>query len=159
MMLLALLACTVALPAQVAASGDHDSAMKETECPWLTVGTAADVLGGDVTVTVAGNSNEGSCRFVRREATVDFLEIRVSAGSLHGCPSGSAPLRGVGNEAERCRIADARGLSEEMASGSVRAVHFTVTISGRAARTSGKPSDSSDDALARIADEVAGNLY
>ncbi|MGA7524273.1 MAG: hypothetical protein WBW84_17615 [Acidobacteriaceae bacterium] len=157
-MLLVLLACTAAARAQAAASSDHDVTMTAKTCPWLTMGTAAEVLGGDVTVTVAGNSDEGTCRFVRGGAAMDFLEVHVSAAPLRGCPAGSPPLRGIGNEAERCGVSEARGMTEEMASGRVRSVHFTVTISGRG-RRSGHPSESDDDSLARIADEVAGNLY
>lgn len=87
-----------------------------------------------------------------------FLEIHVSGSPLRGCPEGSAPLHGVGNEAERCRVAAARGMPEEMASGRVRTLHFIVTLAGRGVRSGGKPSENDDD-LARIADEVAGNLY
>ncbi|MGA8531998.1 MAG: hypothetical protein WB622_19905 [Acidobacteriaceae bacterium] len=157
-MLLALLACTAATGAQTVASGHGGAPMAEAACPWLTEGTAADALGGNVTVTVAGNSSEGSCRFARRDGSMDFLEIHVGAEPLRACPTGSLPLRGIGNEAQRCRMAGAHGMMEEMASGSVRALHFTVTLAGRASRGSGKASES-DDNLARIADEVAGSLY
>jgi hypothetical protein len=49
-------------------------------------------------------------------------------------------------------------MPEEMASGRVRTLHFIVTLAGRGVRSGGKPSENDDD-LARIADEVAGNLY
>jgi hypothetical protein len=156
------LACTAAASAQTAAYGHPDETHRDetaTACPWLTAGTAADILGGDVLLRIAGNAtDEGACHFARRGSATEFLEIHVSAEPLHGCPAGSAPLHGVGNQTERCRIADARGIAEERASGRVRALYFTVTIAGRAPRESGKPSES-DDRLARLADEVAGNLY
>lgn len=157
-MLLAVLTGAAAASAQAMASGHGGQNMTVMACPWLTEGTAADALGANVTVTVAGNSSDGSCRFARSDGVMDFLEIHVGAGSLLACPPGSLPLRGVGNQAQRCRMAGPHGMMEEMASGSVRALHFTVTLTGRATRGSGKPSES-DDNLARIADEVAGNLY
>lgn len=90
--------------------------------------------------------------------TGDFLEIHVSASHLPGCPAGSAPLRGVGNDAQRCTIYRDHGMTEQMASGIARALHFTVTLAVRGARRTGKVSDADDD-LVRIAEEVAGNLY
>lgn len=130
-----------------------------TACPWLTAGTAADLLGGDVLLHTTGDAtDEGTCRFARRGSATEFLEIHVSAKPLHGCPAGAAPLHGVGNQTERCRIAAPRGIAEERASGRVRDLYFTVTIAGRASRESGKPAES-DDRLTRLADEVAGNLY
>ncbi|HEX3661476.1 MAG TPA: hypothetical protein VHU89_08585 [Acidobacteriaceae bacterium] len=158
-MLFGLLACTAAAAGQAMPTNPGAEAMKETACPWLTQGTAADLLGGEVTATVTeSNSAEGTCRFVRDGAEMNFIEIQVSAAPLHACPVGSTPLTGVGNEAERCRVAQVRGITEEMAGGNVRSLHFTVVISGRGSRRSGKPSDA-DDNLARLADEVAGNLY
>jgi len=157
-LLLTLLAGCTAGGAQSTSSRDRP--MVETQCPWLTSGTAADVLGGEVASAISGNGmTEGSCRFVRRDAPMDFLEIHVSAAPLYSCPAGSTVLHGIGNEAVRCTISHEHGMAEEMASGSVRATHFTVTMSIRGSRRPAKPSDSADDPLARVADEVAGNLY
>lgn len=111
-----------------------------------------------MTITVT-HSGEGSCRFARRGTGMDFVEIRVSAASLTSCPAGSPVPHGIGNEAWRCKPTVSHGFVEEMVSGHVRAMHFTVVISTRGARRGGKPSQPEDDELTRIADEVAGNLY
>jgi hypothetical protein len=46
-----------------------------------------------------------------------------------------------------------------MASGRVREVYFTVLTGARSQKRGTKPPHPDDDTLARIADEVAGNLY
>ena len=159
-LLLAMLASTILASAQAGSGGHASQPMATTQCPWLTSGTAADVLGGEVAATISGATmSEGSCRFVRRDASMDFLEIHVSAKPLQGCPAGSTPLHGIGNQAERCMVSHQHGVIEEMASGRVRTMHFTVTLSLQGSRRNAKPQDSSDDPLARIADEVSGNLY
>lgn len=154
--LLVLLLCAISVGAQ--ATYDKTRVTTAT-CPWLTSGTAASALGGEVAATVSVTSSaEGSCRFARRDDAMEFLEIRVSAAGLAGCPAGSSPLHGIGNEAERCRVAASHGITEEMASGRVRDIHFTVTMATRGERQSAKPPNP-DDKLARIADDVAGNLF
>src|SRR5580704_1292121 len=78
-------------------------------CPWLSVGSAAHALGGDVSVTVnVANLNEGSCRFLRSAGPGDFLEIHVAKDSPATCPAGAMQLRGIGNEATRCELPGAR---------------------------------------------------
>jgi hypothetical protein len=49
-------------------------------------------------------------------------------------------------------------MTKEMASGRVRDVHFTVVTVDHVRKKSPKPSEP-DDGLARIAEEVAGNLF
>lgn len=46
-----------------------------------------------------------------------------------------------------------------MVSGRVRDVHFTVVIAGRSDKPGAKSPDPGDDVSAKIAEEVAGNLY
>jgi hypothetical protein len=165
--LLLSLLCMAPLGAQSAAGaygngqsigqGNHQTA--SATCPWLTAGTAAAALGGDVASTVSVTSlTEGTCRFARRDQPMEFLEIRVSAAPLAACPAGSPPLEAIGNEADWCRVSAPHGMAEEMASGRVRDLHFTVVSAGRAQKKTAKPSDP-DDTLTRIADEVAGNLF
>lgn len=154
--LLVLLLCAISVGAQ--ATYDKTRVTTAT-CPWLTAGTAARALGGEVAATVSVTSPaEGTCRFARRDDAMEFLEIRVSASPLTSCPAGSTPLHGIGNEAERCRVAASHGIAEEMASGRVREIHFTVTMTGRGERQAAKPTNP-DNNLARIADEVAGSLF
>ncbi|HEX5236577.1 MAG TPA: hypothetical protein VFW25_14755 [Silvibacterium sp.] len=121
-------------------------------CPWLTQGNAAWALGGDVTVTAAVTSaTEGSCAFLRGPQS---LEVVVSAKALESCPTGSAALKGIGNEAARCSRPAARGETAEMISSRVRNVQFVVTLTSR-----GRKSATPDDALEQVAEQVAGNLY
>src|SRR5277367_4497399 len=73
-------------------------------CPWLTHGTAAKTLGGDVSVVLnVSDSGEGSCKFSREQAPPEVLEIVVKKSDLPGCPSDGVALRAIGNEATMCR--------------------------------------------------------
>src|SRR5271165_6234478 len=75
-----------------------------TGCPWLTEGSAARALGGEVSVTVkVSDTGEGACRFSRQPGSMDALEILVSKAALPACPVESTPLKGIGNEAATCR--------------------------------------------------------
>lgn len=125
-------------------------------CPWLTEGTAATALGGDVTVTVnKADTDEGSCKFSREP---DFLDIQVSKAALTACPGGSMELKGIGNEATRCNSPGSHGHSSEMVSSRVRDLYFTVTLARRQ-KSGTKPADPQNDALEQVAEEVAGSLY
>jgi len=158
-LLLLLFLCAVSVVAQSKADTYGNAQAATTTCPWLTAGTAASALGGEVAATASvTGSSEGNCRFARRDAATELLEIRVSAMPLAGCPAGSTLLHGIGSEAQRCRLATSRGIPEELVSGRVRDIHFTVTMTGHGERRVAKPADSEDN-LARIADEVAGNLF
>jgi hypothetical protein len=120
----------------------------QTTCPWLTQGSASNLLGGDVAMKVSVSvTGQGSCRFVRSD---DTLEILVSKAALAVCPRGSTELKGIGNQAATCK-ASGRGY---VVSGRVRDFHFTVTQIAR-----GKKSSVEQDALQQIAEQVAGNLY
>lgn len=127
-------------------------------CPWLTGGSAAHALGGDVSVTVKLSEGEGACSFSRQGAA-DSLEIAVSKAALSTCPPGSTSLRGIGNEALSCRHGGPHGDSVEMISSRVREVYFTVTVTTHSQKTPAKPDDPQNDALEQIAEQVAGNLY
>ena len=129
-----------------------------TGCPWLTEGSAAYALGGEVSITVKVAEGEGTCSFTRQQAPADSLEIAVSKAALAPCPPGSIALKGVGNEALTCRHGGPHGGVIEMISSRVRDSHFTVTIA-RQAKSAAKPDDPQNDALEQIAEQVAGNLY
>lgn len=130
-----------------------------TGCPWLTAGTAARALGGDVSTAVSmSNTLEGICRFSTEPGPRDFLEIRVSKTVLPACPAGSADLRGIGNQASRCVPPASHSRGIEMVSSRVRDLYFTVTLASHGAKT-GPKADPSSDALEQIAEQVAGSLY
>ena len=135
-----------------------------TGCPWLTQGTAATALGGDVTATVNATENasgafEGSCKFSREPGSPDFLEIHVSKAALPTCPAGSMELKGIGNEAARCSPPGSHGHSVEMISSRVRDVNFTVTLAAHKEKSGAKSDDPQNDELEQVAEAVAGSLY
>ena len=141
-------------------SGNTSQAKPPVVCPWLTQGTAAKILGGDVTVTAnVSDSGEGSCKFTREQGSPDSLEILVSKATLAGCPADSIPLRAIGNEAVMCRRADRLGEGVQMISSRVRDQHFTVTITTRGHEKAAKAQDPQDEPIARIAEQVAGSLF
>jgi hypothetical protein len=128
-------------------------------CPWLTQGSAARALGGDVSVTASvSDAGEGFCRFLR-QPTPDFLEVLISKASLPTCPPGSMELKGIGNQAESCNRPGARDESIKMITGRVRDLYFTVTLASRVQKSALKLSDVQEDMLEQIAEQVAGNLY
>lgn len=129
--------------------------VSKTGCPWLTQGSAAKALGGEVSVTVdVSHSDEGVCKFSSQSGPPDSLEILVSKAVLPACPPESTELKGIGNQATRCSHPGTHGQAVEMVSSRVRDIYFTVTHASRA-----KKSDPQDDALEQIAEQVAGNLY
>lgn len=130
-----------------------------TGCPWLTEGSAAHALDGDVIVNTQVSEGQGSCNFSRLQGPPDALEIAVSKAGLPVCPAGSTVLRGIGNEASSCRHTGPHGDSVEMISSRVRDLHFTVTLTAPRQKNSAKADDPQNDALEQIAEQVAGNLY
>jgi hypothetical protein len=132
----------------------------QAACPWLTQGSAAKVLGGRVSVTVGvSNTGEGSCKFVRQQSPLNYLEILVSKTSLPSCPAGSIRLTGIGNAAAECGLPASHGEVSKMVSSRVRELHFAVTLTNHGQKTPAKSMDEGDDVLAQIAEQVAGNLY
>ena len=133
---------------------------QNTGCPWLTQGTAARALGRDVSVSVnVSNTGEGSCRFSQQPGSPDSVEILVSKTALPTCPPDSTNLKGIGNEAARCKRPGSHGEVVEMVSSRVRDRYFTVTLASREQKGSVKSSDPQDDELEQIAEQVAGSLY
>lgn len=131
-----------------------------TSCPWLTEGSAAKALGGNVSVIVAmKNVEDGSCKFVRQQDSTDFLEILVSKAALITCPAKNIRLQGIGNEATRCKLPGSRKEVTEMVSSGVRDLHFIVTLTYRRQGNLAKSADPREDMLEQIAEQVAGNLY
>lgn len=136
-------------------------------CPWLTIGSAAKILGGDVTMTVRASGNwEGSCRFTRQTGeAMGALEILVGKADTHSCPEGSPKLKAIGNEAVQCRRSIAPGQETDTIAGRVRNVYFVVAltnVAGAILDQSGeaRPADPyGASPLERLAEQVSGNLY
>src|ERR1700679_4217224 len=98
----------------------------QTSCPWLTEGSAAKALGGNVSVIVATtNVDDGSCKFVRQQDSTDSLKILVSKAALITCPAENIRLQGIGNNAARCKLPGSHKEVVEMVSSRVRDLHFT----------------------------------
>jgi hypothetical protein len=135
-------------------------ARSQTTCPWLTQGSASRALGGDVSTKVSvSDTGEGSCRFLREQRSPDSLMILVSKDALTSCPTESTKLKGIGNQAARCRAPGSHSKGVEMVSGRVRDLHFTVTLTSRGQKSPVKLPDVQEDALEQIAEQIAGNLY
>jgi hypothetical protein len=117
-----------------------------TTCPWLTEGSAAKVLGGEVHATLnVASPTQGTCTFVKTAHPQEQLKVLVGGANIPSCPAGSVKVIGVGNQASRCHLPH----SAQMISGNVRAVDMAITLSGI----------QSEDALQQIAEQVAGNLF
>jgi hypothetical protein len=115
-------------------------------CPWLTEGSAAKVLGGEVhAILNVASPTQGTCTFVKTARPQEQLKVLVGAGNIPACPAGSAKVIGVGDQASRCHLPH----SAQMISGNVRTVDMAITLSG----------NQSDDAIQQIAEQVAGSLF
>jgi hypothetical protein len=137
-----------------------EQARSQTTCPWLTQGSASRALGGDVSETVSvSDTGEGSCSFLRRQSPLGDLKVVVSKTVVASCPAGSTELKGIGNEAARCKAPGSHSGRVAMVSGQVRDLHFTVTLSSPGQKNPVKISDVQEDALEQIAEQIAGNLY
>jgi len=129
-------------------------------CAWLTDGSAAGLLGGEVTPTASlSDTGEGSCKFVRRQEPLDSLEVTVSKTALPTCSPDSTNLKGVGNPTSMCKILGARGLTAELISGRVRDFYFTLTIDFSKRKTPPQTTEIREDLMVQVADQVAGNLF
>jgi hypothetical protein len=134
-------------------------ARSQTTCPWLTPGSAAKMLGGDVSMKVSlSDTGKSSCRFLQ-EGSRDSLEILVSKAALASCPPGSKALTGIGNQAARCKAPGSHSGGADMVSGRVRDLYFTVTHTSRVMKRPVKLSEGQEDPLEQIAEQIAGNLY
>jgi len=130
-----------------------------TICPWLTQGTAAKALSTQVSVSVSiSDSGQGVCNFSSKEDAATSLKIEVSKTALPSCGPDGMKLRGIGNEAVRCKLAGPPDQTVEMINGRVRDRNFSITIHVRATQSQPQQ-DPQNDALEQLAELVAGNLF
>lgn len=149
------------------ALGTIAAAQAPNECPWLTRGSAANVLGGDVTVVAHADGNwEGSCIFSRPvKGETRTIEVRVSKTNTHSCPQSSTIVKALGNEAVQCQRITPQGERAEMIAGRVRDAYFVVSMIHVPEATRVEPviAHSPDpygaSPLEREAEQVAGNLF
>lgn len=132
-------------------------------CAWLNAGTAARILGSDVTSTAHSDSSwSGSCRFVSTADTAASINIAVGKTDSHACGAGATALKGIGNEAVLCTVRSASGRSTQTISGRVRDTWFVVVLKASTAgnKTPHTRYDASDSSsIEFLAEQVAGNLY
>ncbi len=132
-----------------------------TMCPWLTQGSAAKILGGDVSVSViSANETEGSCTFSRRQgAAVYLFEVSVHKAAGTGCPADGTKLRGIGNEAILCRMERSPSETVEEVSGRVRDLYFSVSLGIHGPKSSAMTIEAQREGVNQAAEQVAGNLF
>lgn len=147
-----------------AALSPAPNAAQVANCPWVTLGSAATALGGDPTSAVqlsAKAIGEGSCTFSFSDAVSrQTLKVVVGkAAAQNPCPSGSSPLKGIGNEAIMCTVRHGAEEVEELIVSRVRDTRFTISISIRRKGSRNASVGHFEDSLKMIAEQVAGNLF
>jgi len=132
-------------------------------CPWLNAGTAARILGAEVTASIHADSNwSGSCRFVAAADPDASIEIVVGKSEDHSCGPDASRLTAIGNSAVLCSAQNANGRNVQTVSGRVRDAWFHVAIvrSAKEQNRAPKASDASHSSpIQFLAEQVAGNLY
>ncbi len=138
-----------------------------TACPWLSTGTAANLLGGDITVSshVEGTW-AGSCRFMRLiSPAASSIEVLVGPKDTHPCPQGNLKLPALGNGAVQCTHTVSPSQPSSIIAGRIRDVYFVITMTGIPGAMTPEPSDPrladafAASPLERVAEQVVGNLY
>jgi len=132
----------------------------EPVCPWLTQGSAAAMLGGNVSAVIKLTPPEqGSCAFfLQRGAATYSLEVVIESTPRATCPPASPKLPGIGNEAVACRLQRSPSETAEVVSSRVRTLYFTISLTIRGTANPTIPLNKQRDIVERAAEQVAGNL-
>ncbi len=132
----------------------------EPVCPWLTQGSAAALLGGNVSAVIKlSPAGEGSCVFsLEQGGTTYSLEVIVGSTLRTTCPPASPKVPGMGNEAVSCRLQRSLNETVEVVSSRVRAVYFSTNLTIQGTTKPGIPLNQQRDIVERAAEQVAGNL-
>src|SRR3984885_2424231 len=132
----------------------------EPVCPWLTQGSAAAMLGGDVTAVIKLTPPEqGSCAFSLQQGGATYsLEVVVESTPRSTCPPASPKLRGIGNEAVSCRLQRSQNETSEVINSRVRTLYFTISLTIKGTASPTIPLDKQKDIVERAAEQIAGNL-
>lgn len=135
-------------------------------CPWLSIGSAADALGGPVQLDLhLEGSSLGTCRFISGSGSDQkSIEITIGKVDTHACPAGSTRMVGFGNEAMECRRTNVDSPSTGLITGRVRDVYFVVGIRNPHEDPIASPPIHRGDpdhppVLELVAEQVVGNLY
>ncbi len=133
----------------------------EPVCPWLTQGSAAAMLGGEVSAVIKlTQPREGSCIFsLHQGAAMYSLEVVVESTQRTTCPPTSPNLPGIGNEAVACRLQLSPNETVDVVSSRVRTLYFTVSLKIQGTANPGIPLNKQRDIVERAAEQVAGYLF
>jgi len=133
----------------------------ELVCPWLTQGSAAAMLGGDVTAVIKLTPPEqGSCAFSLQQGTATYsLEVVVESTPHTTCPPASPKLTGIGNEAVSCRLQRSPNETAEVVTSRVRTLYFTISLTTQGTANPSLPLPKLKDIVERAAEQVSGNLF
>jgi hypothetical protein len=130
-------------------------------CPFMTQGSAAKLLGGDVALTVDSTEDrDGSCTFTHQQGALSYtLGIVVHKSATDPCTQHGTPLKAIGNEALECRVDRSPAETIEKVSGRVRDMYFTIDLTIRGPIKSAMSVDFQRDAIEQATEQVTGNLY
>ena len=158
---------TIGILLALSSSGHAES------CPWLNAATAGGALGGEVsTELIHTNSDDLKCEFIRKDGgslytlviTVHTMTDPIKEFEAHHslCRSSETTLRGVGNEAIECIIAEDHDRATTQVIGRVRDRIFVLRMSMPKA-DAGSPTHSDEgaiqDIVQNLAEQVAGSLF
>jgi hypothetical protein len=141
----------------------------QAKCPWINEATARGILGGDVSMTVKlAERGGGGCEFSRSAGKAN-LQLSISiyimtdvpaqfSKYLEQCPSKSAPLRAIGNEAVICSLSKGDKYIERVVS-RVRDQAFVVSVGSSAADDPSMTQEMRRKKANLIAEQVAGILF
>ncbi|HUN85964.1 MAG TPA: hypothetical protein VMU48_16415 [Terracidiphilus sp.] len=142
-------------------------AQTQTSCPWFTAGSAAKVLGGDVTIMAHSTGNwEGSCLFTRKtDSSLQDIEILIGKVKSDPCPVGSPRVIALGNEAMQCQRMTAAAQPEITIAGRIKDVYFVISMvnpspaPGESPAGARHPDSGGASLIEQVAEQVVGNLY
>ncbi|MGB6687116.1 MAG: hypothetical protein WBE76_04670 [Terracidiphilus sp.] len=142
-------------------------AQTANRCPWFSSGSAAKILGGNISLVANADGNwDGSCHFIRSdEGKPASIDILIGKVDTHPCPQGSVKINALGNEALQCSHPTLGSQHVDVIAGRMRDVYFVVSMTDVPNATRQLPSDShlsgpfGASLLERVAEQVVGNLY
>ena len=124
-------------------------------CPYLTLGTAAFVLGATPELTVKTDLKTQLSTCLYTASPTSNLEISVANDPFKDCPAASPKLAAVGNEAVICESAPSLSTRRITITSRVRTLYF-LTVLNLPVSTS---EDQHRDRTHLIAEQVAGSLF
>ena len=130
-------------------------------CPWFTQGSAAALLGGEVTSTVlAKSADSGTCHFSRQDGDATYsLDIMVQQDLPSPCRADKEKLAGLGTAATGCTVEHSNAALIEQIDAQVRDQHFASVLEIRGAKLSMVQQQTFRSLFHQAAEQIAGNLF